>query len=90
MCKRVEGGGVLVKRLLYLIAAAIVAMLILVPSAFAAQGTAVIEQTIEAEATILQPTGGPSIGGGPAVILPAAAALLLGSGVLAYAVLRRR
>ncbi len=78
------------KRLLYLVAVALVAMLILVPSAFAAQGTAVIEQTIEAEATILQPTGGPSIGGGPAVILPAAAALLLGSGVLAYAVLRRR
>ncbi len=78
------------KRLLYLVAVALVAMLILVPSAFAAQGTAVIEQTVEMEQTILQPTGGPSIGGGPAVILPAAAALLLGSGVLAYAVLRRR
>ncbi len=78
------------KRLLYLVAIALVAMLILVPSAFAAQGTAVIEQTVEMEQTILQPTGGPSIGGGPAVILPAAAALLLGSGVLAYAVLRRR
>ncbi|HZY57453.1 MAG TPA: hypothetical protein VFE09_06610 [Rubrobacteraceae bacterium] len=78
------------KRLLYLVAIALVAMLILVPSAFA-QGTAVIEQTVEMEQTILQPTGGPSIGGGgPAVILPAAAALLLGSGVLAYAVLRRR
>ena len=37
------------KRLLYLVAVALVAMLILVPSAFAAQGTAVIEQTIEAE-----------------------------------------
>ena len=78
------------KRLLYLVAVALVAMLILVPSAFAAQGTAVIEQTVEMEQTILQPTGGPSIGGGPAVVLPAAAALLLGSGVLAYAVLRRR
>ena len=77
------------KRLVYLVAVALVAMLILVPSAFA-QGTAIIEQTIEAEQTILQPTGGPSIGGGPAVILPAAAALLLGSGVLAYAVLKRR
>ncbi len=75
------------KRLLYLIAAAIVAMLILVPSAFA-QGTAVIEQTIEAEQTILQPTGGPATPA-PAVVLPAAAALLLGSGVLTYAVLRR-
>ncbi len=80
----------MMKRLLYLVAVAVVAMLIVVPSAFAAQGTAVIEQTVEMEQTILQPTGGPSIGGGPAVILPAAAALLLGSGVLAYAVLRRR
>ena len=80
----------MMKRILYLAAAAVVAMLILVPSAFAAQGTAVIEQTVEMEQTILQPTGGPSIGGGPAVIVPAAAALLLGSGVLAYAVLRRR
>ncbi len=81
------------KRLLYLVAAAVVAMLILVPSAFAAQeGTAVIEQTIEVEreATVpLPPSGGPGISG-PAIILPAAAALLLGSGVLAYAVLRSR
>ncbi len=77
------------KRLLYLVAVAVVAMLILVPSAFA-QGTAVIEQTVEMERTIeLQPTGGPAMPGS-AVILPAAAALLLGSGVLAYAVLRRR
>jgi hypothetical protein len=76
------------KRLLYLVAVALVAMLILVPSAFAAQGTAVIEQTIEAEQTILQPTGGPATPA-PAVVLPAAAALLLGSGVLTYAVLRR-
>jgi cytoskeletal protein RodZ len=34
-------------------------------------------------------SGGPGITG-PAAILPAAAALLLGSGILAYAVLRRR
>ena len=80
----------MMKRLVYLVAVAVVAMLILAPSAFAAQGTAKIEQTVEMEQTILQPTGGPSIGGGPAVIVPAAAALLLGSGVLAYAVLRRR
>jgi hypothetical protein len=65
-------------------------MLILVPSAFAAQGTMIMEHTMEMERTILQPIGGPSIGGGPAVIVPAAAALLLGSGVLAYAVLRHR
>ena len=51
----------------------------------------------KAEATIvvaegtapLPVSGGPGIAG-PAVILPAAVALLLGSGVLAYAVLRRR
>jgi hypothetical protein len=81
-----------VKRLLYLVAVAVVAMLILVPSAFAAQGTAVIEQTVEIEREVtapLQPTGGPAMPGS-AVILPAAVALLLGSGVLAYAVLRRR
>ena len=77
------------KKLLYLVAAALVAMLILVPSAFA-QGTvkteATIERTIEAP---LPPSGG-GVVGGPAVVLPAAAALLLGSGVLAYAALRRR
>jgi hypothetical protein len=78
-----------VKKLLYLVAAALVAMLILVPSAFA-QGTvkteATVERTIEAP---LPPSGG-GVVGGPAVVLPAAAALLLGSGVMAYAVLRRR
>jgi hypothetical protein len=75
-----------VKRLVYLAVVALVAMMILIPSAFA-QGTAKIEQTIET--TVLQPTGGGAVGG-PAVVLPAATALLLGSGVLAYAVLRRR
>jgi hypothetical protein len=75
-----------VKKLLYLVAAALVAMLILVPSAFA-QGT--VMQTRTTETTVLQPTGGGAVGG-PAVVLPAATALLLGSGVLAYAVLRRR
>jgi len=78
-----------VKKLLYLVAAALVAMLILVPSVFA-QGTvkteATIERTVEAP---LPPSGGGGVGG-PAVVLPAAAALLLGSGVLAYAALRRR
>ena len=78
------------KRLLYLVAAAVVAMLILVPSALA-QGTTGgfvrIEET--REATVLQPTGGGPVGG-PAVVLPAAAALLAGAGVLTYAVVRRR
>ena len=77
------------KKLLYLVATALVAMMILVPSALA-QGTvkteATVERTIEAP---LPPSGG-GVVGGPAVVLPAAAALLLGSGVLAYAALKRR
>ena len=73
-------------RLLCVFGAALVAMLILVPGAFA-QGTAKIEQ--KTETTVLQPTGGGAVGG-PAVVLPAAAALLMGAGVLTYAVVRRR
>ena len=73
-------------RLLCVFGAAVVAMLILVPGAFA-QGT--VERKMEVETTVLQPTGGGAIGG-PAVILPAAAALLMGAGVLTYAVVRRR
>jgi hypothetical protein len=73
-------------RLLCVFGAALVAMLILVPGAFA-QGT--VEQKTKTETTVLQPTGGGAIGG-PAVILPAAAALLMGAGVLTYAVVRRR
>jgi uncharacterized BrkB/YihY/UPF0761 family membrane protein len=74
-----------VKRLLYLAVVALVAMLILVPTALAQEVT--IEQKIEGTAP-LPPSGGPSIGFG-AVALPALA-LLVGGGVLAYAVLRRR
>jgi hypothetical protein len=73
-------------RLLCVFGAALVAMLILVPGAFA-QGT--VEQKVKAETTVLQPTGGGAIGGS-AVILPAATALLMGAGVLTYAVVRRR
>jgi hypothetical protein len=61
---------------------ALVAMLALAPMALA-QGT--MEMTMG--------TGSPSPGvpesGGPAILLPAAA-LLLGSGILTYAILRRR
>jgi hypothetical protein len=81
-----EGGKFVKTRLLCVFGAALVAMLILVPGAFA-QGT--VQQKIETETTVLQPTGGGAIGG-PAVILPAAAALLMGAGVLTYAVVRRR
>jgi hypothetical protein len=73
-------------RLLCVVGAAVVAMLILVPGAFA-QGT--VQQKVETETTVLQPTGGGGVSG-PAVVLPAAAALLLGAGVLTYAVVRRR
>jgi hypothetical protein len=79
-----------VKRIVYLAMAALVAMLILVPTAMA-QDTMMMEkeETImmkEDTAGPLPKSGGPAVG---SVLLPAAA-LLLGSGVLAYAVLRRR
>ena len=77
------------KRLLYLAMVALVAMLILVPTAVAQEQTVMVEQEMKMEGTApLPPSGGPSIGLG-AVALPAAA-LLVGSGVLAFAVLRRR
>ena len=75
------------KRVLYLAMVALVAMLILVPTAVAQEMT--VEQEVMMEGTApLPPSGGPSIGFG-AVALPAAA-LLIGAGVLGYAVLRRR
>ncbi len=69
--------------------AALVAMLILVPAAMA-QGNTMMEATTTTESTMmvnpdLPQSGGPS----PSVLLPAAA-LIVGSGVLAFAVLRRR
>jgi len=69
------------KRAILLATAALLLMLVLAPVALA-QGTTM--------ATTMGTTGGalaPS--GGPAILLPAAA-LLLGSGVLTYAILRRR
>ena len=77
------------KRVVYLAMAALVAMLILVPTAGAQEMT--MEQTTEMMMETTQPlpkSGGPAIGS-TSVLLPAAA-LLLGSGVLAFAVLRRR
>jgi hypothetical protein len=77
-----------VKRIIYLAVAALVAMMILVPTAMA-QDT-VIQK---AETTVidkgkddLPKSGGPAVS---SLLLPAGA-LLLGSGVLAYAILRRR
>jgi len=70
------------KRAISLAMAAFLAMLVLAPMALA-QGTTMM-QTVSGSAA----TGIPS-SGGPAILLPAAA-LLLGSGILTYAILRRR
>jgi hypothetical protein len=67
------------KRAIFLTMVALLAMLIFAPVALA-QGTTMMMET----------TGAPLPGsGGPSILLPAAA-LLLGSGVLTYAILRRR
>ena len=73
------------KRVVYLAVAALVAMLILVPTAMAQEQTIMVEETMKMEKD-LPKSGGPAVG---SMVLPAAA-LLVGSGVLAFAVLRRR
>lgn len=73
------------KKLVYLATAALVAMLILVPTAMAQEQTMMMEETMMMEKD-LPKSGGPAVG---SMVLPAAA-LLVGSGVLAFAVLRRR
>jgi 4-diphosphocytidyl-2C-methyl-D-erythritol kinase len=74
-----------VKRLLYLVMVALVAMLILVPTAMAQDVTMEkeMEMTVEKD---LPKSGGVAPG---SLALPAAA-LLVGGGILGYAVLRRR
>ena len=82
------------KRVFYLLTAALLAMLILVPAAMAQEMEAEVktEQTMMMEETMmdkgkdLPKSGGVTLG---SVILPAGA-LLLGGGILAVAVLRRR
>jgi hypothetical protein len=64
-------------------------MLILVPTAMAQSTQPMMEQTMMMETTQPLPKSGGPVLGSPSVLLPAAA-LLLGSGVLAFAVLRRR
>ena len=73
------------KRVVYLATAALVAMLILVPTAMAQEMTMMMEQTTMIEKD-LPKSGGVPVG---SIVLPAAA-LLVGGGVLGYAVLRRR
>jgi hypothetical protein len=79
-----------VKRILYLALAAVVALMILVPVAMAQEEKKMkVEETVVVEREGYAPlpkSGGPAAG---SVLLPAAA-LLVGSGILAYAVLRRR
>jgi hypothetical protein len=70
------------KRAISLAMAAFLAMLVLAPMAWA-QGTTMMKTVSGGEA------GGIPSSGGPAILLPAAA-LLLGSGILTYAILRRR
>jgi len=70
------------KRAIFLATAALLVMLVLAPVALA--------QDTMMQETMMEGTTGPlPVSGGPAILLPAAA-LLLGSGILTYAVLRRR
>ena len=61
---------------------ALVAMLVLAPMALA-------QTTMSASPGVTGSVGPVPKSGGPAILLPAAA-LLLGSGILTYAILRRR
>ncbi len=72
------------KRAIILATAALLVMLILAPVALAQDETTPMGEETPAVGGRLAPTGG-----GPAILLPAAA-LLLGSGVMTYAILRRR
>jgi hypothetical protein len=71
------------KRAIILATVCLLAMLVLAPVALAQETTmeTTMETTIAAEEL--------ASGGSPAILLPGAA-LLLGSGVLTYAILRRR
>ena len=78
------------KRVVYLAMAALVALMILVPTAMAQEYAPMqMEETVTIEREAYAPlpkSGGPAAS---SVLLPAAA-LLVGSGILAYAILRRR
>ena len=81
------------KRVILLAMVAFMAMLVLAPMAMAQDTTMMMEAT---GMTMMEMTGagaetdsGLPTSGGPAILLPAAA-LLVGSGILTYAILRRR
>ena len=87
------------KRAIFLATVALLAMLLLAPVALAQDTTMMMEDTMMGgqmgttmmmEETMTTGQAGPiPASGGPAILLPAAA-LLLGSGILTYAILRRR
>jgi hypothetical protein len=72
------------KKAVFLATVCLLAMLVFAPVALAQDDT-MMEDTMMEETT----AGDLPESGGPAILLPAAA-LLLGSGILTYAVLRRR
>ncbi len=86
MSKERKKERTLVKRLLYLATAALVAMLILVPTAMAQTEVTTMQETTTMVEGDLPKSGGVPVG---SIVLPAAA-LLVGGGILGYAVLRRR
>ena len=73
------------KKLVLLVTAALVAMLILVPSAMAQDTLVASGGQTAVTAEPLPPSGGVA----PSVLLPAAA-LLVGSGIVGFALVRRR
>jgi len=80
-----------VKRVVYLVTIALVTLLMLAPTVLAQQTTGGNTMRIERTTEMTQPLpySGGLTAGSPSVLLPAAA-LLLGSGILTFAVLIRR
>ena len=83
------------KRVMLLATVALMAMLVFAPVAMAAQDDTMMEDTMMEDSMMEETASGTGSAGnladsgGPAILLPAAF-LLLGSGILTYAVLRRR
>lgn len=85
------------KRIILLAMVAFMAMLVLAPMAMAQDTTMMMEDSaMMMEGSMMEMTGSGQMddsdlpeSGGPAILLPAAA-LLVGSGILTYAILRRR